>query len=111
MTTLANTKENNVIVKALKKINQCKWVGNTIHDNLDKCLVAINLETGKNSGWYSPIATRINGLTGIYMINQDGSICFDYRVIKEDEKIFRIETLTMAGYNEIENLYAQMINE
>lgn len=111
MTTIANTKENNVIVKALKKISETKWVGNTIHDTLNKCLVAINYETGKNSGWYNPTPTRINGLTGIYMINEDGSICFDFRVIKEDDKKFKIEEMTMTGYNEFETLYSKMINE
>ena len=111
MTTLKNSKENNTLVKALKNISETKWVGNTIHDNLEKCLMAINLESSKNSGWYNPTATRINGLTGIYMVNQDGSLCFDFRVIKEDEKKFRIETLSMSGYNEFENLYCELINE
>ena len=105
----ANTKENNAKVLALKKINQCKWVGNTVHDTLDKCLVAINLN-GINSGWYSPVAVRISGLTGIYMINQDGSIFCESRVIKEDDKKYRIEELTMDGWNEFENLYSQIIN-
>jgi len=50
MTTIANTKKNKVIVKALKKINQCQWVGNTVHDSLEKCLTAINYETAINSG-------------------------------------------------------------
>jgi hypothetical protein len=111
MVQIANTKENNTIVKALKKINQCQWVGNTTHENLEKCLVAINLQSSKNSGWYNPTATRINGLTGIYMINQDGSICFDFRVIKEDDKKFRIEEMTMKAYNEFESLYSKFISE
>ena len=111
MTTIANTTENNLTVKALKKINQCQWVGNTTHDTLDKCLVAINYATSKNSGWYNPTASRINGLTGIYMINQDGSICFDFRVIKEGDKKFRIEEMTMKAYNEFENIYSKLIDE
>ena len=73
MTTIANTKENNAKVKALKKVAETKWVGNTIHENLDKCLTALNLDSA-NSGWYKPTGTKINALTGIYMINKDGFI-------------------------------------
>ena len=66
MTTLANTTENNAKVKALKAVENTVgkifWVGNIIQDNLDKCLVGLNLES-TNSGWYNPIAVKINGLT------------------------------------------------
>ena len=110
MTTLANSKENNVKVKALKKVSQTKWVGNTIHESLERCLTAINLDS-VNSGHYNPVAITINGLTGIYMLNQDGSIFCEARVIKEDEKKFKIEYLTMTGWNEFENLYGQFIDE
>lgn len=110
MTTIANTKENNAKVKALKKVAETKWVGNVIQDTLDKCLVGLNLDS-TNSGWYKPTATRINGLTGIFMINQDGSIFCEARVIKEDEKKFRIEYLTTEGWNIFENLYSQFIDE
>jgi len=105
MINLAATKENNALVSAIKKISQTKWVGNTVHDSMDKCLTAINLECCKNSGWYSPVCVRIAGLTGFYMVNEDGSLCADYRVIKEDDKKFRIETLTPTGYNELEQYY------
>ncbi len=108
--TIANTKENDAKVKALKKIAQTKWVGNIVHENIDKCLTAINLNSS-NSGWYKPAATRINGLTGIYMINQDGSIFCEARVIKEDEKRYLIEYLTMTGWNEFESLYCQFVDE
>lgn len=109
-TTIANTAENNAKVKALKKIGQTKWVGNTVHDNLDKCLTAINLDSS-NSGWYKPTASRINGLTGIYMINEDGSIFCEARVIKEDDKKFLIEYLRTDAWNEFENLFIQFIDE
>jgi hypothetical protein len=105
---IANTKENNAKVRALKKVAEAKWVGNTTHESLDKCLTALNLDSN-NSGWYKPNATRINGLTGIYMINQDGSIFCEARVIKKDEKKYKIEYLTMAGWIEFENLYCQFI--
>lgn len=110
MTTLAITKENNARVKALKKIAGTKWVGTTIHTNLDACLTGLNL-CSTNSGWYKPSATRINGLTGIYMINQDGSIFCEARIIKENEKEYKIEYMTMEGWNIFENLYCKFIEE
>lgn len=111
MTKIAATKENNATVKALKKMNECKWVGNTTHPNLDRCLTAINLECARNSGWYKPECIRINGLSGIYMINEDGSILPDYRVIKKEESTFLIETLTTSGYNEFEKYYLQFLKD
>jgi hypothetical protein len=110
MSTIANTKENNAKVRALKKVSETKWVGTTVHESLDKCLTAMNLDSN-NSGWYIPTATRINGLTGIFMINQNGSIFCEARVIKEDEKKYRIEYLTTTGWNEFENLCCQFIDE
>lgn len=110
MATLAATKENLAAIEALKKISQCKWVGNTVHPNLDFCLTAINLETGKNSGWYNATAVRIPSLTGIYMINQDGSFCYEFRVVKENESTFKIETLTMEGFNQFEQIYLGLLN-
>lgn len=107
MTTLKNTQDNKVRVSALKKISECKWNGNTIHDTLNKCLVAINLNAF-NSGWYNPVAVKIDGLTGYYMVNQDGSLFFESRVVKADDNKFRIEELTMQGLNEFENLYREM---
>ena len=110
MATLAKTTENNATVKALKKIAGTKWTGTTIHTNLDACLTAINLGS-TNSGWYKPSASRIDGLTGIYMINQDGSIFCEARVIKESEKEYKIEHMTMEGWNEFENFYGQFMDE
>lgn len=108
--TIANTKENNCKVKALKKIGGTKWVGNTVHTNLDACLTGMNLESA-NSGWYKPVATRINGLTGIYMINEDGSIYCESRVIKEGDSEYRIEYMTNSAWNEFEALYGQFLDE
>ena len=110
MTTLARTKDNNARVKALKKIAGTKWTGTTIHTNLDACLTGLNLGS-TNSGWYKPSASRINGLTGIYMINQDGTIFCEARIIKESEKEYRIEYMTMEGWNEFENFYDKFIDE
>lgn len=110
MVTLLSTKENNAKVKALKKIKETQWNGNTRHESLNNCLVAINLESA-NSGWYNPIAARINGLKGFYMINEDGSLFCDARIIKEGEKCFLIEYLLTSGYNEFETNYINFINE
>lgn len=107
--TITNTKENNAKVKALKKIAQTKWTGTTIHTNLDACLTALNLDS-TNSGWYKPTAARIDGLTGIFMINQDGSIFCEARVIKESNDKYKIEYMTMTGWNEFENIYCQLID-
>ena len=110
MATISKTTENNAKVKALKKIAETKWTGTTIHTDLDACLTALNLDS-TNSGWYKPTATKIDGLTGLFMINQDGSIFCEARVIKEDDKKFKIEYMTMTGWNEFENLYCKFIDE
>ena len=105
--TLNNTPENKAIIDALKKVNQCQWNGNVVHSNLDKCLRGINLQSN-NSGWYNPVAITIPGLSGIYMVNEDGSLYFDARVIKEADNKFRIEYLLTQGYNEFEKLYSNL---
>lgn len=109
MATLANTKENNAKVAALKKIAETKWIGNTIHDTIDKCLVALNLDS-TNSGWYKPIAVRVNGLIGWFMVNENGSIFCEARIIKEGEKQYRIEYMTSSAWGEFENEYCKQLN-
>jgi len=92
-TKLEDTKENNAKVKALKTIQNTAgkiyWNGNTVHDSLDKCLRALNNDSC-NSGHYNPIGVRIDSLTGVYMINQDGSLFCEARIIKQSEKEFLI---------------------
>ena len=100
---------NNAKVKALKKISETKWVGNTIHDSMEKCLVGLNLDS-TNSGAYLPSAVKINGVTGFFMTNEDGSLFCEARVIKEDNNKFRIEYLTTSGWNEFEKLYYTFLN-
>lgn len=58
-----------------------------------------------------PVGTRINGLIGIYLINQDGSIFCESRVIKLDEKKFNIEYMTKGAWNDFESYYCQFIDE
>lgn len=110
MVTLANTKENNAKVNALKKVANTKWAGTTIHNTMEKCLTAICLFCGVNSGHYNPTAIRINKLTGWFMINQDGSLFCEARVIKEDEKKFRIEYMTNEAWNQFENDYFDFLD-
>ena len=107
--TIADTKENKAIVGALKKIAETKWVGELFFDSIYACASSINLNT-LNSGHYKPVVTKINGLTGMYIVNQDGSIFFESRIIKEDEKKCRIETMSTDGYNRFERHYSEIIN-
>ena len=106
--TAAIKVENNIKAQALKKISETKWNGTTIHNTLDKCLVALNLDSN-NSGWYKPSAIRVSGLKGIFMVNQDGSIFCEARIIKENESVYRIEYLTTTGWNEFENHYVNLL--
>lgn len=114
MITLANTKENNAKVKALKvvqnTVGKIFWFGNITHDNLEKCLVALNLGSS-NSGWYNPISVKINGLHGYYMVNQDGTLFCEARIIKLEEKKYLIEYLRSDGWDKFENLYCQYVDE
>jgi hypothetical protein len=105
---LIETKENIAKIAALKKISGTKWNGNTVHSNLETCLTAINLDSN-NSGWYKPTAIRINGLTGIFMVNQDNSIFCEARIIKEGEKEFRIEYMSNFAWNEFEKYYCELL--
>ena len=106
---ITNTKGNNAKIKALKAVENTVgkifWVGNTTHDSLVKCLVALNLDS-LNSGWYNPVVVKINGLTGYYMVNQDGSLFCEARIIKQEEN-YLIEYITNDGWNKFENLYIQ----
>ena len=108
MTTLKNTPENNAKVSALKTVKEVQWVGEVTHDTIDKALTAINLFQGSNSGWYSPVAVRLNGVQGIFMINEDGGLNFESRIIKTD-KGYKIEHLTNDGYNTFEDKYIEAL--
>ena len=100
MKTVANTKKNNAIVKALKNIPQSEWNGTTVHPSIEMCLTAMNLQTF-NSGQYNPNAVKLRGIEGIFMLNQDGSINYEMR-IKEEEGKYKIEYLSLKGFCEAE---------
>ena len=105
MTTLKNTPENKAKVEALKTISETQWVGETTHDTIDKCLTGINILSGMNSGWYVPAAIRLNGVQGIFMVNQDGGLNFESRVVKVDDNKYKIEHLSDAAYDRFETKY------
>ena len=106
---LANTKDNEAKVEALKTVKETQWTGETTHDTIDKCLTAINLFQGTNSGLYIPTAIRVKGVQGIFMINENGSLNFESRVIKMSDNSYKIEHLTNAGYNYFESKYSELI--
>lgn len=108
MKTIANTKENNARVKALKKVAETEWEGNIILDSMEKCLAGINLETS-NSGFYKPIAIKIDGLNGYFMVNENGTIYCDARIIKEAENKFKIQYMTFKAWKEFEKNYCQEV--
>lgn len=108
--TVANTKENNAKVYALRKVKETQWGGSVVHRDLQTCLTALNLSTF-NSGWYNPTAIQIKGLSGWYMLNQDGSIYWEARIIKEDADKYRIEWLPISSVNEFEANYIKYMEE
>ena len=109
MNILKNTLENKAKVSALKTVKETQWVGEITHDSIDKCLTSINLFQGINSGWYNPTAIRIKGIQGIFMINEDGSLNFESRIIKIDEHKYKIEHLSKSGYEDFEKKYIEEI--
>ena len=113
MNNFDNTQENKAKVKALKILNNTVgkifWVGSLTYNSLDECLRILNLNSW-NSGWYNPTAAKISGLIGYYMINEDQSIYWESRIIKQDENKYLIEHLSNEGYDQFENLYSQFIN-
>jgi hypothetical protein len=105
---MTNTAENISKVTALKTIKETQWVGNLTFDSLDKCLTSMNFNT-LNSGWYKAAALRINGLKGIFMLNEDGGLNFEQKVTKLEENKFLIESLSNEGFNQFENKYCELI--
>lgn len=105
---IAPTEENLATISALQSlcntVGKIYWTGNTVHDNLDKCLRALNNQSN-NSGWYNPIPTRIPKTNGIYMINENGTIFWEARIIKQSENEYLIEYLSNEGGYKFEDLF------
>lgn len=106
MKALANTTENKNLIKALKTVNSCKWVGSTSFDNIDSCLRSIGLQT-LDSGNYTMTPIKLKGMTGIYLVNENGTLNFEFRILNEDTK-FTIESLSTSGYNDFEQAYINL---
>ena len=111
--SLVNTKENNARVNALKKVQnvvgKIYWVGNNKFNTLDRALRSVCMNT-LNSGWYDPVPVSIKGLIGIYMINEDGTLFSESRIIKQDD-IYLVEHLGTEGWNKYEDYYFQYLDE
>lgn len=48
-------------------------------------------------------AVRLKGVNGIFMVNENGNICFSSRIIKTNDGMYRVETMTTDQYTEFEN--------
>lgn len=108
MTTLKNTRQNNAKVSGLKIVKETQWVEEVTHDTIDNALTAINSFYGLNSKWYKPVAVTINGVKGIFMLNEDGGLNFESRIIETD-KGYKTEHLTNDGYDSWENKYVETL--
>jgi hypothetical protein len=47
-----------------------------------------------NSGFYNPIVITIPKINGIFMVNQNGNIFAEARVIKKADNVFLIEYMS-----------------
>ena len=103
------TQENNKIAKALGAIKETQWVGEVTHDTIDKCLTAISFYHTSNSGHYIPKAIRIKKISGVFMLNENGRIHFESRIIKVADNKFKIEHLSNEAYNIFEREYSNLI--
>lgn len=92
---------NYKIESALRKVKETQWVGNTKLPTLEHALRSMNFSS-QNSGLYEPTAKKIPGVKGYFLVNQDGSIHFEVRAIKQENGSFLIEYLTNGGFDILE---------
>ena len=104
-----NTENNLAVLKALQLVKETQWVGNTTHNTLDKCLTAINLYCGMNSGFYKPTATRLPKLSGIFMVNENGDIFAESRIIKKSENGYLIEYMSSEAQRQYDKNYESFL--
>ena len=109
MTTLKATPSNLAKIEALKKVQENQWEDSCTHDTLEKALVGVSLYSDLNSGWYKPVAVKIKDVQGIFMMNEDGGLNFESRVIEVQGEGFKIQHLTMAAYNAFEKNFEQAL--
>lgn len=101
---------NDAIELELRKVKETDWVGNLTFRTLEEALASINLAGLVNSGFYKPKCKRVKGVHGIFMINQNGCLAFDARVIKQDDGIYLIEYMTLSAFNELERRVEDLID-
>jgi hypothetical protein len=109
MKTLKNTPENAAKIAALKIVKETQWVGSLTYENIESCLASMNLNTC-NSGCYKPAAGRIPGVAGIFLINEDGGIYFEQRIIKKDNGSFVVESLSNDGFDAFESKFIETLD-
>ena len=109
METLKATPENLAKIKALKQVQENQWEDSCTHDTLEKALVGVSLYSDANSGWYNPVAAKIKGIEGLFVINEDGGLNFESRIIEVQGEGFKIQHLTMDGYNAFEKNFEQAL--
>lgn len=107
MKGLKNTKENKSLVKCLKKVNETDWVGNVEFQTLDEAVRILN-HNAMNSGWSNPLPFTINGLAGIFISNDSGTLFFSQRITKT-ETGFLVEEMTMEAFNKFEQKYIETL--
>jgi hypothetical protein len=106
-----NSDYNNAVAKALKNVPENQWVHMSTFTTMHECLTGINLYSWKNSGWYEPIAIKLNGIKGFFIVNQDGTIFSEARIIKEADDKFRIEEMSIEAWNQFENDLRSFLGE
>jgi hypothetical protein len=107
MKGLKNTLENKNLIETLKKVKETDWVDYLEVETLDHAVRVLNTHS-MNSGWSNPLPFRVNGLTGMYISNDSGSLFFSKRIIKTDTG-FLIEEMTLQAYNKFEQDYIKLL--
>lgn len=93
--------ENAAKIAALNNLRGDPWKDTTSFLTLGECLASINLLT-TNSGWYKPQSVQIPGV-GEFMLNPDGSVFCEYRIIQNDG-LYLIQEMTTDGWSRFEEL-------
>ena len=107
MKGLKNTLENKNLIETLKKVNETDWVGNVEFKTLDEAVRILN-NHAMNSGWSNPLPFTINGLSGMFISNDSGSLFFSERITKT-ETGYLVEEMTMEAYNKFEQKYIELL--
>lgn len=102
--------QNKRLIEGLRKfenvVGEIPWTDGLGFDSMELCAASMNLNA-LNSGFYKPPMVRIKGLSGFYMINEDGYLHCDQRVVKESERCYRIQNLTSTAFNRLEKFLGE----